>query len=57
MKKTVEKYNGFVNCACENGEFVFCAEIFRDPEGANAGAAGASVLARVQRRCPRSLRL
>ncbi len=40
VKKTVEKYNGFVNCACENGEFVFCAEIFRDPEGANAGGGG-----------------
>lgn len=34
VKKTVEKYNGFVRCACENGEFVFCAEIFREPKGA-----------------------
>lgn len=33
VKKTVEKYNGFVHCACENGEFLFCAEIFRAPTG------------------------
>lgn len=29
VKKTVEKYNGFICCTCENGEFHFCAEIFR----------------------------
>lgn len=33
VKKTVEKYNGFICCAYENGEFLFCAEIFRDPNG------------------------
>ncbi|MDE7363214.1 MAG: GHKL domain-containing protein [Oscillospiraceae bacterium] len=33
VKKVVEKYNGFICCACENGEFLFCAEIFCDPEG------------------------
>lgn len=32
VKKTVEKYNGFVCCACENGEFHFCAEMFRAPD-------------------------
>lgn len=31
VKKTVEKYNGFIFCTCENGEFFFGAEIFRDP--------------------------
>lgn len=31
VKKTVEKYNGFVCCACENGEFHFFTEIFRAP--------------------------
>lgn len=31
VKKTVEKYNGFICCAYEKGEFLFCAEIFRDP--------------------------
>lgn len=29
VKKTVEKYNGFICCAYENGEFHFCAEIFQ----------------------------
>ncbi len=29
VKKTVEKYNGFICCTCENAEFHFCAEIFR----------------------------
>lgn len=33
VKKTVEKYNGFICCTCENGEFLFCAEIFRNPNG------------------------
>lgn len=33
VKRTVEKYNGFICCTCENGEFFFCAEIFRDPNG------------------------
>lgn len=33
VKKTVEKYNGFICCANENGEFLFCAEVFRDPNG------------------------
>lgn len=33
VKKTAEKYNGFICCAHENGEFLFCAEIFRDPNG------------------------
>lgn len=33
VKKTVEKYNGFICCAFENGEFLFCAEVFRDPNG------------------------
>lgn len=28
VKRTVEKYNGFVSCSCENGEFTFLAEIF-----------------------------
>lgn len=32
VKKTAEKYNGFVHCAREDDEFVFCAEIFRDPK-------------------------
>lgn len=36
VKKIVEKYNGFICCACENGEFLFCAEIFRNPDE-NAG--------------------
>lgn len=31
VKMTVEKYNGFICCEYENGEFVFFAEIFRDP--------------------------
>lgn len=31
VKKTVQKYNGFVYCVCENGEFHFCAEIFHTP--------------------------
>ena len=31
VKKIVEKYNGFICCAYENSEFLFCAEIFRDP--------------------------
>lgn len=31
VKKTVEKYNGFICCAYENEEFLFCAEIFREP--------------------------
>lgn len=29
VKKTVEKYDGFICCKYENGEFHFCAEIFR----------------------------
>ena len=29
VKKTVEKYNGFICCTCENEEFLFCGEIFR----------------------------
>lgn len=33
VKKTVEKYNGFICCAHENREFLFCAEIFRAPNG------------------------
>ena len=33
VKKTVKKYNGFICCSYENGEFLFCAEIFRDPNG------------------------
>lgn len=33
VQKLVEKYNGFVRCSNENEEFVFCAEIFRDPLG------------------------
>lgn len=33
VKKTVEKYNGFICCAYENNEFLFCAEIFRAPNG------------------------
>lgn len=33
VKKTVEKYNGFIICTCENGEFFFGAEIFRTPNG------------------------
>lgn len=33
VKKTAEKYNGFICCAHENGEFLFCAEIFRAPNG------------------------
>lgn len=33
VKKVAEKYNGFICCACEKDEFVFCAEIFRDPNG------------------------
>lgn len=36
VKKTVEKYDGFICCACENGEFLFFAEIFRNPDE-NAG--------------------
>lgn len=32
VKKTVEKYNGFICCSYENGEFLFCAEIFRAPD-------------------------
>lgn len=40
VKKTVEKYNGFVRCACENGEFVFCAEIFREPGAVNHAGSG-----------------
>lgn len=35
VKKTVEKYNGFICCACESGEYLFCAEIFRDPNGSS----------------------
>lgn len=31
VKKIVEKYNGFICCAYENGEFHFCAEIFQTP--------------------------
>lgn len=37
VKKTVEKYDGFICCAYNdegNGEFQFCAEIFRAPEAA-----------------------
>lgn len=34
VKKTVEKYDGFICCVYENGEFHFCAEIFRAPEAA-----------------------
>lgn len=39
VKKIVETYNGFVCCACENGEFMFCAEIFRvnENDSANSG--------------------
>lgn len=33
VKRTVEKYNGFVSCSCENGEFIFLAEIFVSPDG------------------------
>lgn len=33
VKKTVEKYNGFICCAYQNGEFHFCAEIFSTPNG------------------------
>lgn len=33
VKKIVEKYNGFICCSYENGEFLFCTEIFRDPNG------------------------
>lgn len=33
VKKTAEKYDGFICCTCENGEFHFCAEIFRAPDG------------------------
>lgn len=33
VKKTVEKYNGFICCAYENDEFIFCAELFRNPNG------------------------
>lgn len=29
VNKLVKKYNGFLCCSCENGEFVFYAEIFR----------------------------
>ncbi|MDE6732721.1 MAG: GHKL domain-containing protein [Oscillospiraceae bacterium] len=29
VKKTVEKYDGFICCKYENSEFHFCAEIFR----------------------------
>lgn len=32
VKKTVEKYDGFICCTCENNEFHFCAEIFRAPD-------------------------
>ncbi len=35
VKKTVEKYNGFIYCSCENGEFLFCAEVFRNPNGSS----------------------
>lgn len=35
VKKTVEKYDGFICCACENDEFHFCAEIFRAPDGSS----------------------
>ncbi|MDE7398004.1 MAG: GHKL domain-containing protein [Oscillospiraceae bacterium] len=31
VKKVVEKYNGFICCAYEDSEFLFCAEIFRIP--------------------------
>lgn len=30
VKKTAEKYNGFVQCSRDNDEFVFCTEIFCD---------------------------
>lgn len=40
VKKTAEKYNGFICCACENGEFLFCAEIFRDPNGGRTNEQG-----------------
>lgn len=33
VKKTVEKYDGFICCKYENGEFHFCAEIFRALDG------------------------
>ncbi len=33
VKNIVEKYNGFICCSYENGEFLFCTEIFRDPNG------------------------
>lgn len=32
VKKITEKYDGFICCTCENGEFHFCAEIFRAPD-------------------------
>lgn len=31
VKKTVEKYNGFIFCTCEDGVFFFGAEIFSTP--------------------------
>lgn len=33
VKKTVEKYDGFIFCKFERGEFHFCAEIFHTPNG------------------------
>ncbi len=36
VKKTAEKYNGFVHCAREGDEFLFCTEIFCDT-GVSAG--------------------
>lgn len=33
VNKVVKKYNGFLCCECRDGEFVFCAVIFRDQSG------------------------
>ena len=40
VKKVVETYNGFICCTCENGEFLFCAEIFDTSESGSTNKGG-----------------